>query len=455
MTRKKKREDLQDPGLSGHAKLLSEIGPKTFEATVQLNKFFPKPALLAGSQKETPFVILAEAFNGWSDGQASQVLTTLRHRVQSSMPIDYIALSRWIRSHTDDARAVIDCLEADPPEEITIIRLLSRAGSQKVVFLANWQIAQKEVVLKRFIAPETAHRLITRELQPHPLSMAHPNIIETHLLRNSKGESFLVEKRLPFVLDDEWRSKGTEEAANLLRDVASALSFIQEKRLVHGDVKPDNIGFEDGRYILLDFGICRSEEAFFEDSTPTGSLRTRAPELLLGTQTHSHASDLWALGATVYNAVTGRFPLLDVGEKPPRVSHDVERGAFESILAKRVQDEWEMRVNLNLLPEPLRPMLSRVLSQDPKERKSASYLVSSCEKELAAFLRESKDGPSRFSPTKQLAQLTTHLPDETILRLMPSSQKHELRRILGSLKQAKGLTPKQSDSIAELDRRLI
>jgi serine/threonine protein kinase len=134
------------------------------------------------------------------------------------------------------------------------------------------------------------------------------------------------------VLNDGWTSKGIEEAANLLRDIASALAFIQGKQLVHGDVKPDNIGFEDGRYILLDFGICRSEEAFSEDSTPTGSLRTRAPELLLGIQTHSHASDLWALGATVYNAVTGRFPLLDVGEQPPRVSDGSRRKVFEKAL---------------------------------------------------------------------------------------------------------------------------
>lgn len=455
MPKKKKQNDqATSSDLSGHAKLLSEIGPETASATLQLNALLSKPPLLNKNPKESPFLVLSEAFEDWSDSEAARVLNAISSRLQKGELVDYVALKRWVRAHKNDARAVIDCLEADPPAEITIIRLLSRAGSQKLVFLGNWQIEQREVVLKRFIAQENAERLISRELQPHPLSMAHPNIIETHLLKNAKGESFLVERRLPFVLDDEWSSKGVEEAANLLRDIASALGFIQEKQLVHGDVKPDNIGFEDGRYILLDFGICRSEGAFAEDSTPTGSLRTRAPELLLGEQTHSHASDLWALGATVYNAVTGRFPLLDVGEKPPRVSHGEERNKFEAILAERVKKEWSVRINLDIVPDPLRSVLGKVLSQNPSDRGKAEELVRTCEAELAAFLRESRDGASRFSPRKQLEQLETYLPNEKILQLMPSSQKHELLKILISLKQAKGLSKAQSDSIEELKRRL-
>lgn len=442
------------PDLSGHAKLLSEIGSKTAAVTMQLNDGFAKNPLFTKNPRENPFQILSESLRDWPDEEAARVLTAILARLQRSAAVDFVELKRWIRAHKNDAQAVVDCLEADPPEEITIIRLLSRAGSQKLVFLANWEIAQREVVLKRFIVPESAERLIFRELQPHPLSMAHPNIIETHLIKNKKGESFLVERRLPFVLNDGWTSKGIEEAANLLRDIASALAFIQGKQLVHGDVKPDNIGFEDGRYILLDFGICRSEEAFSEDSTPTGSLRTRAPELLLGIQTHSHASDLWALGATVYNAVTGRFPLLDVGEHPPRVSDVSKRKAFEKALAERVRKEWSVRMNLDLVAEPLRPILSKVLARNPAERGTAEDLIRTSETELAALLRESKADSNRFSPRKQLDQLTQYLPDENILRLMPSSQQHELIKILNALKQAKGLTTLQSESIATLERRL-
>lgn len=441
--------------LSGHAKLLSEIGPQTAAVTLELNQGFANTSLFSTNLKESPFLLLSESLQGWPDDEAARVLKAILARLRERAAVDFIALKRWILAHKGDARAVVDCLVADPPDEITIIQLLSRAGSQKLVFLANWEIAQREVVLKRFIAPETAARLISRELQPHPLSMAHSNIIETHLIKNGQGESFLVERRLPFVLDDEWSSKGVEEAANLLRDIASALAFIQAKRLVHGDVKPDNIGFEDGRYILLDFGICRSEEAFAEDTTPTGSLRTRAPELLLGEQKHSHASDLWALGATVFKAVTGRFPLLDVGEQPPRVSDGPKRKAFEQLLAERVRQEWVSKVNLELVAEPLRPILRQVLSRDPGARGKAENLVETAEAELAALLRESKADANRFSPMIQLEQLSKYLPGEDTLRLMASSQQRELQRILSVLKQAKGISEAQTELISKLEQRML
>lgn len=283
--------------------------------------------------------------------------------------------------------------------------------------------------------------------------MEHRNIIETHFLSNSKGETFLVERRLPEVLYDNWRSRGVEEAANLLRDIASALAFLQQKRFVHGDIKPDNIGFEDGRYILLDFGICRSEEEFSENSTPTGSLRTRAPELLTGEACHSHTCDLWALGATVFNAITGRFPLFDVGELPPRISKPEQREGFEAMLAERAGKQYDQRVRVQEVYEPLRPILTKMLDRNPANRGTAKEIVELCQAELAAFLRTS-EGPSNFSPADELDQMYRYLPGADILKLMSSRQRHDLKETLDKLRQNKGLSSEQSRKVAELERRV-
>jgi len=285
--------------------------------------------------------------------------------------------------------------------------------------------------------------------------MEHRNIIETHFYSNSKGETFLVERRLPVVLFDDWRAPGVEEAANLLRDIASALAFLQQRRFVHGDIKPDNIGFEDGRYILLDFGICRSEEEFSENATSTGSLRTRAPELLTGESKHSHTCDLWALGATVFNTVAkaGRFPLFDAGESPPRVSSPEDRNRFEAVLAERVRSDYDNRVDLALVDEPLRPILARMLARDPDERGTAKEIVELCQSELAAFLRTS-EGSSNFSPAEELEQMSKFLPRAEVLRLMSSRQKHDLMEDLDKLRQNKGLTAEQNRAVRELEARL-
>ncbi|TAJ91168.1 hypothetical protein EPO44_14680 [bacterium] len=441
------------PQLPGYATVLAEIGQASADETKRLKTIIDAAPLLATKWKQECFPLLAEALKGWSDGEAAAVVRALREGLEANRDLDLSSLNRWIRAHNGDAGAVIDCLSVDPPEEITIIQRFSKAGSQKLVFLANWQIAQREVILKRIIGREAAAKLIPRELQPHPLSMAHPNIIETHLLKNKKGEPFLVERRLPIVLTDLWRSHGVQEAANLLYDMVKALAFLQEKQLVHGDIKPDNIGYEDGDYILLDFGICRPFGAFAEDTTPTGSLRTRAPELLMGEKTHSYASDIWALGATVFNAVAGRFPLFGPGEFPPRVSHPDERAAYERKLADRVQTEWEKYVDLSIVPEPLQELLGKTLTRDPGKRVGAARLVKTCEGELAAFLRGS-EGLGRFSPAEELQQLKAYLPEASVLALMPHSQKHDLKELLKRLEAAKGLTQDQEKDIEELTSRL-
>jgi serine/threonine protein kinase len=448
-TRTKEQPRSASP-LPGYAQIIAEIGPKTAAAVEKLVSAVSGSFLI--NRPEDFFPALAEAFRqmkqgkSWDDLQASAVIAAMLECLANGHELDLTSLTRWIRIHLNESDAVIDCLQLDPPEEISILQLLSRAGSQKLVFLANWEIAQQEVVVKRFIGD--SEKLIHRELQPHPLSMTNRNIIETHFLRNQSGEIFLVERRLPTVLNDSWQSHGVQEAANLLRDIANALAFLEDKQLVHGDIKPDNIGFEDGNYILLDFGICRPSEKFAEDVAPTGSLRTRAPEVLLRERPHSHSSDVWALGATVYNSIVERYPLFDFGEHPPRVSAGEERKAFEGVLEARVREEWS-RVNLVLVPDPLREVLAKALQRNPDERLSAADLFELAEKELAAFLRV-HEGPSRFSPREELDQLKTYLPERSVLELMPYSQKHDLVRRLEVLRSAKGITAEQVNQIEQL-----
>ncbi|HEY1525795.1 MAG TPA: protein kinase [Candidatus Angelobacter sp.] len=465
MVRNRKIKQTEIPQLVGHANVLGEIGLKTKLASIALNTAAGDAEILVQRMKEV-FKALADELDKsgseWNDEEAAKVIDALRQRLTRGNEhidteelelLDLATVSQWLRIHHNDAHSFIECLVTEPPSEITIIQLLSRAGSQKVVFLANWHIAQREVVLKRFIAGGAADRVRRRELLSHPLSMEHPNIIETHFLRNSRDEIFLVERRLPEVLSDGWTAPGVEEAANLLRDIASALAFLQQKRLIHGDVKPDNIGFEDGRYILLDFGICRSEEEFLESATPTGSLRTRAPELLFGDNKHSHECDLWALGATVFNSLIHRFPLFKNGDVPPRVWEPEERSRFEKLLADRVEHEYDSFVRLSELPDPLRPVLSKMLARNPSERGTAKGIVELCQAELAAFLRIS-EGPSSFSPAEELDQMSKYLPGAEILRLMSSRQKHDLKEGLSKLRQHKGLTAEQHQEVMDLEARL-
>jgi hypothetical protein len=271
--RTRQRGDLSEEWTSG-AHALAALGPKTADiVTKSLRR--EREFNLFTKLEDADHKALAAAFSqGWEDEAAAEVIkkyatTSYRHGEAFAAA----SLCRWIRQHPNDADAVIDCMGVISPDGVSIIRRLSLVGSQKRVYLASWNLTQREIVLKRIIAPPGQQRVIfERETQAHPFSMAHPNIIETHPLTNSKGEEFLAEERLPLVLNDDWTSGGVQEAANLLYDISKAMRYIHEvRKRVHGDIKPDNIGNKDGAYILLDFGICRQIEQSRKTPLPRGA----------------------------------------------------------------------------------------------------------------------------------------------------------------------------------------
>jgi serine/threonine protein kinase len=434
-----------------YAQLISAHGANSTEAVRRLQSAISANSLWS-EHSDHFYQGLAGSLEGWDDQAVADVIDAITNHLPEKGISEGIisSLQRWIKAHANEPQKVIYCLSVSPPSEISILRLLSLAGSQKLVFLANWQNQQRQVVLKRLLDKN----VISREMQSHPLSMAHPNIIETHFLQNDKAEIFLVERYLPKVLYDGWAASGIHEAANLLRDIASALAFVHERKLVHGDVKPDNIGVEDGNYILLDFGICRKQEEF-ETINVTGSLRTRAPELFEEGGKHSFASDIWALGATVFHAFTGRFPLFSKDEKIPRVSNQTERTDYVIRVEKRVSDEWDKWVDLGEIPDPLKAVLGKMLERNPGKRPTASEMVKLAESELSGFLR-SHHGPSRFSPGEELDQLINYLPDISILKLMPIKQRDALMRRLDILESSKELmTDKQKYGLNEIRKSLL
>jgi serine/threonine protein kinase len=441
--------------LPGWAHAIAALGPETERIILEYFAHQPASGLFSTADQEALKTLADSLHTGWSDAEAAKIFTAYTNALASHRKVDISALSRWVLLHMNDSAAVIDCMNVDPPDEISIIRVLSRAGSQKLVFLATWRLNQTQVVLKKLTGPpELVRQIVDRELQLHPLSRAHPNIIETHFLKNAKGEVFLAEQCLPEVLSDKWDSHGVQEAANLLYNIADAVTFLHQNNLVHGDIKPDNIGVKGTRYILLDFGICRPAEDFKRDTTATGSLRTRAPELL---ETDSYVDpckvDVWALGATLFNSLAGRFPLFDKGEFPPRVSHPSERGEFEKELSRRAREEWTRRVDLKLIPQPIRPLIDQSLRREVEQRYSADQLKKEAERSLAAFLRvQSTIG--RFSPLDELNQLRDYLPEARVLRLMPTTEMRDLKDRLVALRDNYGFSPEHRAEVEALLTRI-
>jgi len=131
------------------------------------------------------------------------------------------------------------------------------------------------------------------------------------------GSAFLVlELLLGESLDARLERSGgrleVEEALRLLDQLLSTLLAAHDKGIVHRDIKPENLFLtHEGQLKLLDFGIARARDASGASATRTGStMGTPAfmpPEQALGrTREIGPASDLWAVGATLFTLISGR-----------------------------------------------------------------------------------------------------------------------------------------------------
>ncbi len=102
---------------------------------------------------------------------------------------------------------------------------------------------------------------------------------------------------------------------DIVAQIASALDHAHARGVLHRDLKPSNIMITpDGRAMLLDFGLARTEEEdqrLTKSSSEIGSLPYMAPELLRGDAIPNPRLDVYGLGVTFYEALTGTNPFLD------------------------------------------------------------------------------------------------------------------------------------------------
>lgn len=146
----------------------------------------------------------------------------------------------------------------------------------------------------------------------------------------------------------------TEEnvAYGYVRQICDALKYLHERSILHLDIKPSNIMFRDNNeLVLIDFGISKhydKEEGSQTSSTPIGISRGYAPLEQYkpgGVSTFSPATDIYSVGATLYNMVTGQLPpeAEDVNEEglepfPCEVSEK-----FRNAIVKAMEPRRRMR----------------------------------------------------------------------------------------------------------------
>ncbi|MEV6327621.1 protein kinase [Streptomyces sp. NPDC051909] len=257
-------------------------------------------------------------------------------------------------------------------------RVVSRLGrgGMGVVWRAVDEVLGREVAVKEL---RTYNDASGAELEDLRLRMQrearaaarirHPGVVAVHDVTEHQGRPVIVMELVEGPsLDGVLAERGVidpREAAGIGAAVLEALAAAHEAGVLHRDVKPGNVLLDrggpagGGRVVLTDFGIAAMEDP--DDGNAThltrsgeivGSLDYLAPERAQGRQP-GPASDVWALGATLYAAVEGTSPF--------------RRTSTWSTLNAIVVEP---------LPTPLRagpltPVLLRLLDKDPSRRPDA------------------------------------------------------------------------------------
>lgn len=247
-------------------------------------------------------------------------------------------------------------------------RLVERIGQggMGTVWRARDELLGRQVAVKRLhVSPQldedelaTRHERTTREAQS-AARINHPNVVGVHDVVDDAGLPCIVMEYVPSTtLGDAIKeaaradsSLTPRETARIGRGMIAALRAAHSAGVLHRDVKPGNVLLgEDGRVVLTDFGIAVASgtSTLTKTGELVGSIDYLAPERVKG-GTPGPASDLWALGATLYQAVEGRPPFrkntaVETAYAIAMDPHDPPRNAgslaplIEALLAKEPQE---------------------------------------------------------------------------------------------------------------------
>lgn len=240
-------------------------------------------------------------------------------------------------------------------------------GGMSVVFKGRHQLTEQEVALK-ILPPElAAHSQVKSRFLDEAKALAaldHPNIVHLYNFGQENGCFVLA---MQFVQGRTWERMILENtrldwptSCKICIDVLRALEYAHGRGVVHRDMKPSNVlvRAQDGSATVMDFGIAKMTTSTRLTATgqTMGTVRYMSPEQVRGQEVDLR-TDIYSLGATLYESLTGETPfdgnthfeimtkhLSEVPRRPSASGIEVPLAVEDALmrsLAKRAQDRFD------------------------------------------------------------------------------------------------------------------
>ena len=256
-------------------------------------------------------------------------------------------------------------------ERYKVISVLGEGG-MAIVYLAKDLISKKEVAIK-IIREETMKKPVSitrfeRE-EGAAASLNHPNIVRVINLGTFEGRPYMVNELIHGqTLKDVLNVRGKysiSEALDIMSQLCGAIYHANQHNVIHRDIKPQNLYItQDGTVKLGDFGIATFSNApsrVTRSNVVVGSVHYLAPEISQG-KPASPQSDIYAMGITFFELLTGRVPFDD--ESPVYVA------------LKHIKDKMpSIRKINNKIPVQIEKIINKACAKNPDDRyKSADEM---------------------------------------------------------------------------------
>ena len=197
------------------------------------------------------------------------------------------------------------------------------SGTFGEVWVAVDKATDLEVAIKVYISmDETGFQEFKKEFQIS-FELNHSNLLHANYLGVNADDKrpYLV---MPFCPNGSVSSHiGSMSEADLwrfIRDVASGLAYLHSKNppIIHQDIKPDNILIlRNGDFVITDFGISKQLRATLRKSAKSlnsaGAISYMGPERFSKQYQAVKASDVWSMGASIFELATGELPFCGMG----------------------------------------------------------------------------------------------------------------------------------------------